>query len=248
MLNQIIGRNVIYLSRTGSTNTYIKEQQGSMPNGTCVFAGEQTAGRGQQHASWNSEKSKNITASVKLEPQRISAEDQFRLNMSVSLGILDYLREQHGIEARIKWPNDILVDGKKICGILIENILAGNQVQLSVIGFGLNLNQTDFGPELPHATSLALICGRIFDIKEELRLILECLDIRYRQLLVVPAKVLEEQYLRNVYGFNTLVELQAGEESFYAKITGVDSWGRLKTEKPDGTSGLYDIKQVQFVL
>ncbi|MGQ3014799.1 MAG: biotin--[acetyl-CoA-carboxylase] ligase [Flavobacteriales bacterium] len=248
MLNQIIGRNVIYISKTESTNSFVKEQQGSLPNGTCVFAGEQTAGRGQQHTRWNSEKSKNITASVKLVPEKMEAEQQFKLNMSVSLGILDYLQEQHGIQGRIKWPNDILVDGRKICGILIENTLSGSQVQSSVIGFGMNINQTDFGDNLPNATSLALVCGRTFDVKEELRLLLECLDIRYRQLLVVPTKVLEEQYLRNVYGFDTLVEMRAEGGSFHAKITGIDTWGRLKTEKPDGTSGLYDIKQVQFVL
>lgn len=248
MLNQIIGRNVIYLSRTASTNTFVKEQLASIPSGTCVIAGKQTAGRGQQQARWSSEKNRNITASIKLEPSRLEAEDQFRLNMSVSLAILDYLKEQHGITARIKWPNDILVQGHKICGILIENILSGSTIQSSVIGFGLNINQTDFGEDLPHATSLARLSGHTFDLQEELKLVLECIDTRYRQLLVVPPQVLEEQYLQNVYGFNQLVELRTGTESFHAKITGIDRWGRLKTQRPDGTSGLYDIKQVQFVL
>ena len=148
--------HIIRLDNVDSTNTYLSGIASNSPHGTCVLADRQSAGRGQRGNTWESEPGKNLTFSVLLRPDGLHASQQFRISQAVSLAITDTLDGflPEGIEAKVKWPNDIYVGNRKICGILIENTLCGAAIQHSIIGIGLNINQRDFLSDAPNPVSL----------------------------------------------------------------------------------------------
>jgi BirA family biotin operon repressor/biotin-[acetyl-CoA-carboxylase] ligase len=119
---------------------------------------EQTAGRGQRGNGWSSRRGENLIFSIVLKNPEVPAREQFVINEITSLSVADFLA-MHGISARIKWPNDIYVGKRKICGILIENSLKGMEIDWSIIGIGLNVNQTSFPEDLPNPTSMRLCTG-----------------------------------------------------------------------------------------
>ena len=157
--------DIIWLETVDSTNEEAKRHISDIDNLSVLSALEQTAGRGQRGNTWTSAPGENLMFSIVLKPQ-LRALDQFVLNEITSLSVVEFL-SRHGISARIKWPNDIYVGSKKICGILIENSLRGSEISSSIIGIGLNINQRNFNVNLLNPTSMALSIGRRsdFDIK-----------------------------------------------------------------------------------
>ena len=147
--------DIIWLESVDSTNEEAKRHISDIDNLSVLSALEQTAGRGQRGNTWTSTPGENLMFSIVLKDLKISARDQFVLNEIASLSVVDFL-SMHGISARIKWPNDIYVGSKKICGILIENSLQGSAISSSIIGIGLNINQRNFNVNLPNPTSMVL--------------------------------------------------------------------------------------------
>ena len=159
--------DIIWLQSVDSTNEEAKRHISDIDNLSVLSALEQTAGRGQRGNSWTSAPGENLMFSIVLkyscDPiapghgllKPLHARDQFVLNEIASLSVVDFL-SRHGISAMIKWPNDIYVDEKKICGILIENSFRGKSISSSIIGIGLNINQRNFNVNLPNPTSLVL--------------------------------------------------------------------------------------------
>ena len=147
--------DIIWLDSIDSTNEEAKRHISDIDNLSVLSAYEQTEGRGQRGNSWTSKPGENLMFSIVLKNPKISARNQFGINEITSLSVVDFL-SQHGISARIKWPNDIYVGSKKICGILIENSLRGSVISSSIIGIGLNINQRNFDVNLPNPTSMAL--------------------------------------------------------------------------------------------
>ncbi len=147
--------DIIWLESVDSTNEEAKRHISDIDNLSVLSALEQTAGRGQRGNTWTSTPGENLMFSIVLKDPKISARDQFVLNEIASLAVVDFL-SMHGISARIKWPNDIYVGVKKICGILIENSLHGSAISSSIIGIGLNINQRNFNVNLPNPTSMVL--------------------------------------------------------------------------------------------
>ena len=147
--------DIIWLESVDSTNEEAKRHISDIDNLSVLSAFEQTAGRGQRGNTWTSTPGENLMFSIVLKDPKISARDQFVLNEIASLAVVDFL-SMHGISARIKWPNDIYVGSKKICGILIENSLHGTAISSSIIGIGLNINQRNFNVNLPNPTSMVL--------------------------------------------------------------------------------------------
>lgn len=152
---------IINLESCLSTNS-ILAQMAYAPHGTVVATHTQTAGRGQRGNSWEAEPGKNLTFSQVLRPASLPAQRQFELSMVVSLAIARIIdsRLPHGMRCTIKWPNDIYVGLEKICGILIENKLAGPAIERAIAGIGINVNQTEFLSDAPNPTSVALLNGR----------------------------------------------------------------------------------------
>ena len=160
--------NIIWLDSAESTNRTLRERLGEYDNLSVVAAVEQTAGRGQGTHTWYSTKGLNLTFSILFNPHELPTDEILLITCATTLGIRDYLLEK-GVEARIKWPNDIWVEDKKICGILIENILEGKLIRHSIIGIGLNLNEEHWPEELPNLVSLKQLTGMHYDTRAELK-------------------------------------------------------------------------------
>lgn len=156
---------IIWSKSTDSTNSEVLRHPEDFPSGTVLAAYEQTAGRGQRGNSWFSEPGKNLTFSMvfKFPEGRLPASRAHWLNYLMSYTVAVFL-EGEGLRPLVKWPNDVYVNRRKICGILIENGLKGRSVGLSVIGVGLNVNQRRF-PQLANATSLALCTGKEYALE-----------------------------------------------------------------------------------
>ena len=166
---------ILKFDQLDSTNNYAKSliKEGKAKDGQIIYAVSQNAGRGQGVKTWESEPGKNLTFSLIIKPQNIKPKDQFIISQAVSVGIVNYLSRKDGFETyphkiNIKFPNDIFVDMKKICGILIENTIQSNQILFSVIGVGLNVNQTVFTENAGNPTSLSLITKSQYNLEIEL--------------------------------------------------------------------------------
>ena len=155
-----------------STNDEARKALEGLDNLSVIAARCQTAGRGQGDHTWHSRPGENLTFSVVLKfggdgLAPLAARDVLLVTETVTLALRRYLLYKR-VSARIKWPNDIYVGDRKICGILIENILHGPEVAASIVGIGLNLNQTEFPQDLPNPVSLSLLTGRRYDPEKEL--------------------------------------------------------------------------------
>lgn len=152
--------DIIKLQSVPSTNSWIKENNTNLSAPCAVRAIEQTAGRGQRGNVWLSAPEKNLLFSLLWRPAELKAINQFALSQAVTIAVCRTLTQIFSIEAKIKWPNDIYVGDKKIAGILIEHSLKGSMIDYSIIGIGLNVNQTEFPGTLPNPTSTRIVTGK----------------------------------------------------------------------------------------
>ena len=176
----MIGNNHIRLNRVNSTNKYAVEMIAkSKPiEGTVISASFQYEGRGQIGRFWESEAEKNITCSTILRPDFLEASDQFQLNIAISLALHDFISHfLDNKDVKIKWPNDIYVGDKKIAGILLQNSLIGKKVNSTIVGTGININQTEFSGDVPNPTSSPTLCLICFSICTFLCACLSCINI-----------------------------------------------------------------------
>lgn len=177
-----------WLDTTDSTNSDIRRGLGELANLSVIAARFQTAGRGQGTHTWISPKDENLTFSILIRFGKdgipvLPATDAVRISYVATLSIRDFLAEE-GIDARIKWPNDIWVEDRKICGMLIENVLDGTNVGSSIVGIGINLNQGSFDPSLPNPVSLSMLTGRHYDLETTLQRLYKIICRRVGQLSV----------------------------------------------------------------
>ena len=160
--------NISWLESTDSTNAELRRRLDQSGDLSIIATEMQSAGRGQGDHIWHSAPGQNLTFSILLRHRCLKASDALAVTSIMALGIRDYLRTK-GIEPWIKWPNDIWVGEKKICGILIENSIHAGMIDFSIVGVGLDINQTDWPPELPNPVSLKDLTGKDYDTHEELR-------------------------------------------------------------------------------
>lgn len=173
-------RGIIWLEKTDSTNDELRRRLNRSGDLAIIAAESQTAGRGQGDHSWHSAPGQNLTFSVLLRHRCLKASDALAVTSIMALGIRDYLQTK-GIEPWIKWPNDIWVGEKKICGILVENSIRAGRIDYSIVGVGLDVNQTEWPSDLPNPVSLKELTGRQYDIREELRQLYDALAKRSSQ-------------------------------------------------------------------
>lgn len=150
-----------------STNNTAREHLDEYDTLSVIACVEQIKGRGQGSHTWYATPGKNLTFTIIFKPQDLEASEALYLTRITTLSLLAYL-DAKGVKARIKWPNDIWVDDRKICGILIENILSGPMIHDSIIGIGLNINEKDWPEDLPNPVSLSELTGKEYDIRAEL--------------------------------------------------------------------------------
>ena len=214
-----------------------------------VVAGFQTNGKGQQGSGWQSEQGKNLLFSVGLRTDFLHPASQFLLSKAIALALIDSvekLTERKGV--KIKWPNDIYVDGKKVCGILILNLLNGNKLAFSIVGVGLNVNQLCFPENLPNPISLRAITQRDFDLKEVLALVLK--NIAHQVDLISQENEQEhvhEKYFNNLYQLDELHPYLIHGQRIIAKITAINEFGQLMLEDRSGKVYTCDVKELVYL-
>ena len=240
-----VGKRVIFLPSCHSTNDIAIEytNKGSVTEGTVFITADQTAGKGQRGNHWESQPGANLTFSVIFKPTFLPVVRQFDLNMAISLGILDYLK-QYSDAFLVKWPNDIYYADRKISGLLIQNFLNKNTIAHAIAGIGLNINQESFHTE--HATSLKLVMGKSFVIEEVLEELLVHVERRYLQLRSGATGSIKEDYLANLYWFGEEHIFSHNEEGFIGKIVGITNEGKLQIETKKGLVA-FAMQEVKFL-
>jgi BirA family biotin operon repressor/biotin-[acetyl-CoA-carboxylase] ligase len=233
----IIAKKLIYLPSCHSTNDIAAELvRENFREGTVVITDHQTNGRGQRGNSWVTDPGLNLTFSVILKPSFIPVQNQFLLSKFVSLAVCAYL-ETYSNEVKIKWPNDIYMGDQKLCGILIENSIQGMRIANSVIGIGININQTVF--ENDRATSLSQALKHPFSLHEEFVKIVHHLDALYfKSKTSRGIAEIDQDYLLNMYAYNQDRPFLVNGSPVTARIKGVTSWGKLIIAQPGITVDL----------
>lgn len=254
MCNKLFSKEKILKYQTlSSTNDFVskllKEKEYEIKNFTVIWAENQTKGRGQKGNSWVSEAGKNLTFSILYFPKsELSPLSQFLLNQTVSLGIIDFLRNILPPEkVFIKWPNDIYAYYKKIAGILIENQVFGNEIKSSIIGIGININQTYFSNELANATSLNLIKNVEYDLEETLIQICSHLEKRFQNLINFKFESIKNDYLESLIYYGEMRDYYFRNKLIKAKIIGINELGKLQLISEKNVLIDADIKEIVFI-
>ncbi|MES2566436.1 MAG: biotin--[acetyl-CoA-carboxylase] ligase [Bacteroidota bacterium] len=249
-----IGKNLLFLHEVESTNTYAMNllRNVNPMAGTVVYTDHQTKGKGQRGAVWTSEIGQNITASVILKPQFLGYKQTFYLSKISALAVYDVLTEILPIgqyDIKIKWPNDILVNHKKIAGILIENSFLANLVQYSVIGIGLNINQSNFDEYARSAISLKILMNKEQDRNQILNLFCWHLEKWYLKLKEQKLDLIDSKYLSVLFGMNQLLEFEdSNGVNFKATPAGISNEGKLILKQEDLSLKEFDVKELKFLM
>lgn len=241
--------NIIKLDAINSTNDYLKGllQQQFVENFTIVTAENQTNGRGQMGSEWSVEGGKNLTFSVLVKDLLLEINQIFHLNVAVAVSIIEALSFLEIKELAIKWPNDILAEGKKIGGILIENSIKSDGEIFSIIGIGLNVNQRNF-ENLPKASSLSALIHRDLDKNAVLVSIIECLNRNISLILNKNTNSLWDKYHSCLYKKEIPMPFENLQgNKFMGIIKGVDKSGKLQVMLEDDSVKPYEIKEIKML-
>ncbi len=233
---------IISLDTVKSTNIYALEllRRKKVQEGTVIWSFFQEEGNGQRENKWYSTPYKNLMFSLIIEPN-LEVTHQFLLSQKITMAVVYFLDSLSVGKVEVKWPNDILIDSKKVAGILIENSIQGSRINNSVIGIGLNVNETTFPSFFRDATSLKLATGTSFIIEEILHALL--ISIKKELLNKIP---IHERYLMRMYGYSQLASYEDKDEVFEGTIVGVLPNGALQMNK-NGKLRTYENKEIKFL-
>ncbi|MGY5355976.1 biotin--[acetyl-CoA-carboxylase] ligase [Wenyingzhuangia sp. IMCC45467] len=245
--------NIIKLNAIDSTSRFLKDlaKKSELDNFTVVVAQEQLAGKGQMNTVWHSAKGKNLlfTVYADLKGLTVSLAPYISFLSAVVIRnvVTEFLGEKHKV--KVKWPNDIMSYNKKVCGILVENVIKKQQIESCFIGVGLNVNQLEFPADLVKASSLAKIKGSKID-KD---LLLEKIIIALQEVVNVNyitnnLDKIKQAYLKHLYKINVPTMFMDTEESiFMGKIIDVTNDGLLVLEKDDDLRYSYAVKEIKLL-
>jgi BirA family transcriptional regulator, biotin operon repressor / biotin---[acetyl-CoA-carboxylase] ligase len=241
-----IGHTFIELQSVDSTNNYAmaKVHAGLALHGTIFFAHEQFAGKGQRGKNWSAKPGENITMSIVLQPAFLSINQQFLLGACIAVACYDFLHEYLTDNIFIKWPNDLYLRDRKAGGILIENILHGNNWQYAIAGIGININQEMFDKHLPNPVSLKQVTGKTYDIINMAKALCNCIEKRYCELLPGKNNDIITCYNQYLYKRNERVKLKRGDTVFETTIKEVSPQGKLIAVDEEERS--FDFGEVQW--
>jgi BirA family transcriptional regulator, biotin operon repressor / biotin---[acetyl-CoA-carboxylase] ligase len=264
-----VGKVFQHLQEIHSTNDYALEllqapAKNKPPEGMAIRADRQSAGRGQFGSRWEAEGSQNLLLSIIFYPTWLPVTQQFYLSMAVALALRDAVASppspitqqgispQHGSPyegLKLKWPNDLYINDQKAAGILIQNAIAGSHIQSSVVGIGLNVNQVEFGENVPNATSMALAKGCFFDVQAIAERLCETLEHRYFQLKNGHFQVIKSEYEAVLYRKDTLSHFEKTTDATHLSgiIRGVTDAGLLRLEVA-GIEQIFDLKALRIIV
>jgi BirA family transcriptional regulator, biotin operon repressor / biotin---[acetyl-CoA-carboxylase] ligase len=242
-----IGQNIIYMPKCHSTNQVALDLNLELPaqEGSIVITSHQTAGRGQRGNSWEASPHENLTFSVILSPTFLKIDEQFSLSMAVAISIYDFLSLYVPEGLRIKWPNDILYQHKKIGGILIENLIRKNGMEKSVVGMGININQSYFAES--KAISLQNITQQVYELEILLKQFCEKFEEKYLLLKTEHFQEIKENYLSKLFAYQSACLYDYHGTLMRGKIVDVAFSGLLSMEN-EGKIYQYDFKEISFLL
>lgn len=240
---------ILKVSATSSTNSYLRQisKDQILTDDFLVWTENQLAGRGQMGTTWESESFKNLTFSVFRKVLNVPLHSQFAITMATSLAVYEALKELGITQIFVKWPNDILAGDRKICGILIESIIKGSQLEAVIIGVGLNVNQTVF-KIAPRATSILNETGVEYKQEEILSKLVDKYT-KYVQILL-EGKYLdlkmayEDKLYRN--GKPSMFEYPNGKR-VPGIIQGITETGRLQVLFEDNQLSCFDLKEIKLL-
>ena len=250
----------MYIKQTHSTSTLLREQYADhLPHLYTIRTDFQTAGRGQAGNSWESEAGKNLLISTLLRYQGIQASQQWRLSMLVAVALWDTLAKHLPQDKlSIKWPNDIYYGDKKLVGILIENSLSGAYVGYTIVGIGINVNQTQWLSNAPNPISMQEITGLEYDVEE---LFNEWIS-SMKSWEIASTEDIQAAYMQRLYrchGWHEYIEREVStqptaiaqkgiEGAFSAEILTITEQGELVLRLQNNEEKKYHFKQIRFVI
>jgi len=247
---------ILWYDCLDSTNSEARRHINDIDNMSVIAARAQTSGRGQRGNEWLSAPGENLTFSLVLKFGRpgtgsLKARKVFSVSEMIAAAICDYL-ESEGVQAAVKWPNDIYVRGKKICGILVESSLAGDNIDYSIVGVGLNLNQSSFPVALVNPVSLKMLTGRTYDLEQALAALYGMIRKRMVMMYSCPDK-LHVFFQERLYRKDILceyVDYTAGGdgERFMGTIKGITDDALLIVEKSDGSLKYFAFKEISYII
>ncbi len=242
------GHNLITLDAIASTNSYVLEQSAHarLPEGTVILAHHQFGGRGQRGSQWHSQPGTGLTMSIVYHPTFVPPIAQFNLNLMVSVGLVKWVSQLGIADVSVKWPNDIYVGDSKLAGILIENVIKGDQILQSVIGIGVNVNNVTFSPELPNAISLRMLNGGLLNVNECVKGICSFIEKQYLRLRAGDKENLKADYKKLLYRLDKPSQFYVAGELTTGVITGVTDTGKLLLSS-NGETKEYDLKEIRFL-
>ena len=232
-----------------STNQYLQNllNEGIDIVDNIVVTDFQTSGKGQGKNVWESEDGKNLLFSIALDMSFLKAENQFLLTQMISVTIINVLKKYLPEESlSIKWPNDIYFNDKKIAGILIKNEIRGMMMGTSIIGIGLNVNQTSFNEDLPNPISMKMITGNDYDLEDLLSVIIGQLTTVNSQQQIFSFQFSVFSYTNKLYRYNQWALYEHEGQVKEMMITGYDRFGRLILKEKNDREVVCDLKEISF--
>lgn len=241
-----LGKEIIYMPSCHSTNDEALQmlKKPDTREGLIVLTDNQTKGRGQRGNVWVSGAGVNLIMSIILKPGFLAPTEQFYLNIISSLAVAACVQKQVPMcSSQVKWPNDVLLNGKKISGILIENTIQKNSIQWSVVGIGLNVNQSVF--QFSKATSLLKETGYTASLPSLFEEVMTTLEYYYLQLKAGKRDALKQEYLSKLFGYREFRKYRS-EFVFEGQILDVLETGQLQVQTPKGVQS-FDFKEIEFI-
>lgn len=244
MIPQKIGETILRLNSVSSTSNYVANsiEKGEYEWGTAILADFQTHGRGQRDAVWQSEPGQNLTFSFGAEFIDFDPRAFFKVTQCISLALREFVASRVDEEVFIKWPNDIISNGKKLAGILVESKVSKNPY--FICGIGLNINQLDFG-QFSKAGSIRAMTGQVYDLEVELKELLKLINIEWIKLSSGDFRSLKSDYMKRLYGFNSMVDYREAGKTCTGRIVDLSEEGMLIIEK-NGNRETHHPKAIQL--
>lgn len=243
-----LGKVLLHHQELDSTNEEAQNQLSKTQpaEGTVILTDYQKAGKGQMGQTWTSPAGENLTLSVILYPTFLPANQQFLLSQLTALAIRDFIAGLLPQEVTIKWPNDIFVAERKICGTLIQNAITGKTLLHAILGMGININTRSFPPEVARATSLALESGRTYDLMELLPDLFQRLEQRYLELKRGKYTDIRREYQQHLYRLQEdHLYQRADGTTFTGRLLGVNEQGQALIQHKDLEA--FGLKEIRFL-
>ncbi|SRX54060.1 biotin--[acetyl-CoA-carboxylase] ligase [Aequorivita sp. CIP111184] len=240
---------IIKLNAIDSTNTYLKQlaKETLLQDETVVLAKSQLSGRGQMGSGWLSREGQSLTFSMFKTFEELQIEQQFMISMAVSVAIANALKNINIPKMAIKWPNDILSANRKIGGILIENVLEGSFVKYSIIGIGINVNESEF-PNLPQASSLKLETGKTFQLEEVFHKVLKSISKNLKNISAEDFLDMKQLYENSLFRKDIVSVFETPDGSrFNGIIKGVSNIGELLVETENDPLQKFQLKEMKLI-